>query len=269
MRVFRSTIVGIMLAGSSLVAQQPAPAPVPPAPNPGANRLDVLLTQWEQKMKGIESLVAVLKRTDFDPVAKTRDEWSGQLKFMRPNRAELFMKKTTNPQIYERFLCTGAFLYQYLPSQKLIQAHALPQRAPGQPIVDNSFVGFLAGMSAVEARKRFDLTLMKEDQWYAYIYVKPKLPEDKVEFSEARLALRLDTMMPAQMKFIPPNNAEITWSIEKLDPNVRVAATDFAPPQVNQLPQGWQMKQVPAQGAPAAAIPPANPPPSKVRPNGQ
>lgn len=269
MRVFSSIVLATLMASSTLVAQQPAPVAPPGAANPAANRLDALLTQWEQKMKGVESLVAVLKRTDTDPLTKAKDEFQGQLKFMRPNRAELYMKKTTNPQVYERFLCTGNFLYQYLPSQQLIRAHALPQRAPGQPIVDNSFVGFLAGMSAIEARRRFDLVLLKEDQWYAYIEVTPRLPEDKAEFTKARLALLQSTMMPAEMQFVPSNGAVVSWRIEKIDTNVRVAATDFAPPQVNQLPKGWQMQQLPAPGGPAAAIPPANPPPTKARPVGQ
>lgn len=269
MRVLCSTIAIVMTLGMPLMAQPPAKNPAPVAPNPGGNRLDVLLTQWEQKMKNVQSLVAVLKRTEKDPITKTEDEYRGQLKFMRPNRADLQMHKATNPQMYERFLCTGNFLYEFLPKQQLIRAHALPQRAPGQPIVDNSFVGFLAGMSAVEARRRFDMALLKEDQWYAYIEVKPKLPADKAEFSVARLALLQSTMMPAEMQFVPPNGAVIVWRIEKIDTNVQVAAADFAAPQVNQLPKGWQMQQVPPPGAPAANIPPANAPPRVARPNGQ
>jgi TIGR03009 family protein len=269
MRVFCSTIALLVTLGSPLAAQPPAPATAPGAPNPGGNRLDVLLTQWEQKMKSVDSLVAVIKRTETDVVAKVQDEYQGQLKFLRPNQADQLMKKSTNPQIYERHLCTGNFLYEFRPSQKIIRAHQLPQRAPGQAIVDNSFVGFLAGMSAVEARRRFELTLVKEDQWYAYIHVKPKLPEDKAEFSEARLALLLTTMMPAEMQFVPPNKAAIVWRIEKIDTNVRLAATDFAPPQLNQLPQGWQMQRVPPPGPTATNIPPVNAPPRIARPNGQ
>ena len=82
-------------------------------------------------MKGIQSLVAVLNGTDIDNVAKTTDVYEGTLKFLRPNRADLRMQKKNNPQDYERFLSTGNYLFQFLPKQKQIRAHAMPQRAPG------------------------------------------------------------------------------------------------------------------------------------------
>ena len=110
------------------------------------------------------------------------------------------------------------------------------------------------------------MTLLKEDQWYAYIEVKPKLAEDKAEFSVARLALLLTTMMPSEMQFVPPNNAVTKWNIEKIDTTTPIAATDFTPPQMSQFP-GWQMQQVPP---PAAAGGPVNAlPPRVARPNGQ
>ncbi len=256
-----ATTIG--LAGASS-AQPPAPSPAPVAPADAGKRLDELLTQWEQRMKGLNALVAVLKRTEIDNVAKTKEEYRGQLKFLRPDRADLTMQKTTNPQVYERFLSTGNFLFQFDPKQKVIRAYPLPQRAPGQPAMDNSFVGFLAGMSAAEARRRFDLTLLKEDQWYAYIEVKPRLADDKAEFSLARLALLKSTMMPAEMQFVPPNNSVIIWTIEKIDTNAAVAAADFAAPQLKQMPPGWQMQQMPPPGAPTNNIPP-----TKVRPVGK
>lgn len=256
-------VTGLLLTASA-AAQPPAPPAATPAP-PTDARLNELLNKWEQQMKGIQSLIATLKRIDTDDVAKTVDVYQGTLKFLRPNRADLFMQKVNNPQDYERFLCTGNFLFQFLPKQRLIRAHAMPQKAAGQPLVDNSFVGFLSGMGAAEAKQRFDMRLIKEDQWYAYIDVLPKRAEDKAEFSKARLALMLKTMMPAEMQFVPPNNAVTKWMIEKIDTTTPIAAVDFTPPQLNQLPAGWQMQQVP----PPAAGPVNALPPRVARPNGQ
>jgi TIGR03009 family protein len=242
---------------------QPPVASLPQAAalDPQKNRLDALLLQWEQKMQGVQSLVAVLKRTDIDPVARTSEEYRGQLKFMRPNRADLVVQKTTNPNQYERFLCTGNYIFQFLPQQKEIRAHPIPQRAAGQPALENSFVGFLAGMTAVEAKRRFDLTLLKEDQHYAYFEVKPRLLEDQAEFSIARIALLQTTMMPREMQFVAPKGDVLKWDIESIDINARVSAADFATPRT---PPGWQMQQMPPPGAPAAP-----PPPTRVRPQGK
>src|SRR5437868_1250785 len=75
------------------------------------------------------------------------------------------------------------------PREKVIRIHTLPQRAPGQPAVDDNFMGLLFGMSAQEAQRRYELTVMKQDQWYYYLSVKPRLAADRAEFTEARLAL--------------------------------------------------------------------------------
>lgn len=242
------------------VAAMPNPAPL----NPSNNRLDQLLLQWEQKMQGVQSLVARIKKTETDDLTKTTVEGVGYVKFSKPDRADLYVARSNNPQVYERFLCTGNYLFEFQPKQNLIRVHSLPKRAPGQPLVDNSFVGFLAGMGAAEAKRRFDMALVKEDQHYAYIIVKPLRQEDKAEFSEARLALLKSTMMPREMHFVPPDKNSIKWDIVSVDVNAQVPATDFAPPQMKQYP-GWQMQQMPAAGPPAAI----NPPPTKVRPNGK
>jgi TIGR03009 family protein len=246
---------------------QPPVANLPPAAplDPQKNRLDAVLLAWEQKMQGVQSLAAAVKRTDIDPVTKNTEEYRGQLKFMRPNRADLYVARTTNPQQYDRFLCTGNYIFQFMPQQKLIRAHPLPQRAAGQPALENSFVGFLAGMTAVEAKRRFDMALLKEDQHYVYLEVKPRLPEDKAEFSIARLALLQSTMMPREIQFVPPNGAVLKWDIESMDINARVTPADFATPQT---PQGWQMQTMPPPGAPQAP-PAAQPPPRVARPNGK
>jgi TIGR03009 family protein len=268
----------VLIAAAQVIAQAPTPpnlnpagqrppaAAMPnPAPlNPANNRLDQILLQWEQKMQGVQSLVARIKKTETDGLAKTSVEGVGYLKYTKPNRADLYIQRSNNQQIYERFLSTGNNLFVFLPKQNLIRVYSMPQRAPGQPVIDNSFVGFLAGMSAVEARRRFEMTLVKEDQHYAYIIVKPLRAEDKAEFSEARIALLKTTMMPREMQFVPPDGNPIKWDIQNVEVNAQIPATDFATPQMKQYP-GWQMQQMPAAGPPAAI----QPPPSKVRPNGK
>jgi TIGR03009 family protein len=268
----------VLIAAVQVVAQAPTPPNLNPAGqrppaaavpnaaplNPANNRLDQILLQWEQKMQGVQSLVARIKKTETDGLAKTSVEGVGYLKYTKPNRADLYIQRSNNQQIYERFLSTGNNLFVFLPKQNLIRVYSMPQRAPGQPVIDNSFVGFLAGMSAVEARRRFDMTLVKEDQHYAYIIVKPLRAEDKAEFSEARIALLKTTMMPREMQFVPPDGNPIKWDIQNVEVNAQIPATDFATPQMKQYP-GWQMQQMPAAGPPAAI----QPPPSKVRPNGK
>jgi TIGR03009 family protein len=259
--------------------QKPPGAPllmVPGQPAAPANaRLDQLLADWEKSMLGVESLMAAVTLTEIDGLTKNTKVYTGQIKFMRPNMADLYVANKGNPQEYKRYLCTGNFLYDFSPREKRIRAYPLPPRAAGQAIADNTFIGFLAGMSAAEAKRRFALTPMVskenptgEDKFYAYIIVEPRFPEDKAEFSIARLAILKTNMMPAEMRFITPTNDEVRWAIGSIQTNAasRVTRTDFGQPQ---KPTDWTMQQMPPPGQPTSNVPPAGPAPSKVRPNGQ
>lgn len=272
-----------LLAAAPLLAQQPAAKQAPPiapaappvaAPrnvnfDPDRDPLDKLLLQWEQKMKSLRSLATPVVKTETDKVAGTKTVYEGSVRLLRPDMADLYLaKKNAPPNTYERFLATRNYLYEYRPQQKLIRVHQLPQRAPGQPAVEDGFLSFLFGIEAKELKKRYDMTLMRQDQWYGYVHVKPVAAADKAEFSEARLAILLTTMLPAEMIFVPPGGDEVHWKLGPVDTAKQLVPADFAPP--TKLPPDWQMQQVPAArvAAPAgqpAPGPAAMPPPNKVR----
>ncbi|HTK76014.1 MAG TPA: TIGR03009 domain-containing protein [Gemmataceae bacterium] len=286
MRIAGCTVASLLIAAPLIAQQQPArpnltpagqkaaaiPTAVPsaaPALNPN-DPLDTLLLQWEHKMKSVESLYAKCVRTETDPlIANKIDEYAGWAKFQRPSRAHLYMEKKSNPQIFERYLSTGTFLYEYRPQNQLLRIHELPQRGPGQGPVEDNFLSFLFGIEAREAKRRYEINLVKTDANYHYLLIKPRFPQDKAEFSEARLVLWVTNLLPRQMEFIQPNGARVKWDIPQLDTTVRFSAADFQPPPAG---KGWNTVKVPPPGTqPAGMAPPAapgNPPPTKVRPSG-
>src|SRR4051812_46735521 len=216
--------------------QRPPAAATPTSLNPAAQRLEGLLVEWEKSMKGVETLMAAVKLTEIDDVARTSEDYEGHIKFMRPNFADLAVANKRNPQNYKRYLCTGTYLYDFAPKEKRIRAYPLQQRAAGQAVVDNTFIGFLAGISAAETNRRFNLTFVTspqnpngEDQYYYYLKVEPRVPEDKAEFSVARIAILKANMMPAEMRFVPPTGGEVRWTITSIQTNAasRVSRTDF------------------------------------------
>src|SRR5947199_65323 len=94
------------------------------------------------------------------------------------------------------------------PPAAVPPAPAAAPRNPGQPVLDDNFFGFLSGMDAKEAWRRYELTLVPgkpDDKWYYYLLVKPRFASDKAEFNEARLVLRQDSLLPAQISLVPPN----------------------------------------------------------------
>ena len=98
------------------------------------------------------------------------------------------------PQNVEHVICTGTFVYQFVPSSQVIKVYELKA---GQTNQDN-FLPFLQGMKAQDAKARYILTLEKEDKNYVYITILPRLPEDKADFRMARLVLWNGSFMPRE-----------------------------------------------------------------------
>ncbi|MBL8794271.1 MAG: TIGR03009 domain-containing protein [Planctomycetia bacterium] len=266
MRPIRLALLGLLL-GTAVQAQPAAPPtqPAPPAQAPPADnsRLDQMLARWEKEMGTIQSLATEMTRTTVDKTWGTTETYVGRAKYVKPNLALLEMQKKDNPQVFEKYLCTGTFLYQYVPASKAIHVHELPPPRPGQAPGDDNFLSFLFGMKAEEAKKRYDLKLVKEDQWYVYIEVTPKLAVDKSDFQKARLVLNQSNFLPRQIWFEQPNGNEISWDLPKAQSGVQIDRNEFAPPQ--QAPAGWTMVRVPR--AEAAPNPNNNAKPTVVRPN--
>src|SRR5262249_13747228 len=147
---------------------------------------DQLLLRWEQRMRGIDSLVADCTRAKVDKTYGGTEVFRGKAQYMKPNLANLYLVKDNKPAVYERFICSGNFLYQFVPEGKEIRVYELNQTKSGQVGEDN-FLSFLFGMKAEEAKRRYDLRLEKQDQHWIYIRVYPRFDQDKVDFQEAQL----------------------------------------------------------------------------------
>jgi TIGR03009 family protein len=239
-------------------AQTPPRTQTPPAAQPGLdarNRLDALLMTWEQKMTAVQTILAQVTRTSVDKTFQVVEVYQGTAKYMKPNLAMLDMKKKGKEEVFEKYICTGTFLYEYAPQDKEIRVHELPSPKPGQ-VSEDSFLSFLFGMRAEEAKRRYDLRLVKgppEDQWYYYVEISPRYDQDKQDFKRARLVLMASTFLPRELWFEQPNGNEVKWDIPKIESGVQLNRTDFTSPQA---PPGWQVKRMPkASTAPRVVRP--------------
>lgn len=262
MRTLSGILLGLTLAAPSLWGQEPQAA-TPPTAN--AERLNQLLLRWENRMQTVQSLAGDIERKTVDKSFGTTEIFVGYMeqgtgfRYLRPNLAFLELRKQNKPEVFEKYISTGVFLYEYVPQTKTVRVHDLPQ-TPGQ--AGNDFLSFLFGMKAEEAKKRYDLRLSKEDQYWIYIDIFPKTDADRAEFQQARLVLSSTTLLPRQLWFRGPgvNGNEITWDIPRIQVNANVARTDFAVPA---LEKGWTLQRMPARNA--AANPVVQP--RVVRPN--
>jgi TIGR03009 family protein len=265
MRSFGFLVGLIFLFATAVNAQQgnqpSQPAPVRMDPK---DPLDAVLMQWENKMTGITSLSAEVKRQRIDNVFKTSDLFVGSASYLKPNMAILDLHREKNASQFEKFICTGQYLYEYSPTQKQIRVHPMPTDKNGK-MADDNFLSFLLGMKAIDAKQRYDLKLLPEDANYIYLQVKPRTNEDHSEFSKAILALTKSTFMPRGLQFTEPNNNVIIWDIPSLQINAAIPKTAFATPTP---PPGWSMVSAPQQ--PRVSLDKGqNPPPRVIRPNGQ
>lgn len=240
MRHYCFTLFAILLSGATGLAQ---PATTPP---PAAQDLLVpVLQRWEKEMSKVETLAARCVRTDLSKTFGNKEVYEGGAHYMKlvngeqvTNLALLHMERKSNKEIFERYICTGEAFYQYVPQAKEIRFHKLPAQQPGQ-VADDNFLPFIFGMKAATAQQRYEMTLSSpEDQNYYYLMIRPRNPRDRADFTIARLALRKDNFMPAQLWFKEPNSDEHTWDIPKIQINVQIDRKEFMAPDV---PPGWKM----------------------------
>ena len=182
------------------------------------------------------------------------------------NLALLELKLEGQKEPKEKFICTGTYIYQFLPDQKEIRYYELPKPKPGQVVEDNNLLSLLFGMKAADAKRRYELKLAKEDTYYIYVDISPRSPADKADFQRARLILNKSNYLPRQLWFEHANRSEVMWDIPNLQVGMALDRRSFDAPKA---PAGWKLvagenrKQVvrPARPAPsggsAAPTPPA------------
>jgi TIGR03009 family protein len=244
--------------GANPTNSQPANL-VPPVLDP-QNRLDALLLQWEQRMKSVESIWAKdLVRTEKEKTGEVR-VLKGEARYLKPNLAALRMIREDNPALYELYISTGQFLYDYRPKSRKLYIHPLQG---GQ--FQNNFLSFLFGINAIDAKQRYELTLTKENKDFIYIKISPRFDAEKREFAQAQLVLQAGSMLPRRLWFEHPNGMEVTWDIPIMDTAQKLTPKDFVAPAA---PAGWETVRVKENDLPASSKGGANAP-RIVRPAGQ
>ncbi len=258
MRYSRSVLTCMLVLGTPLQGQQQPAAPVVLDQR---DKLDSLLLQWEAKMKEVQSLSAQIVRQKDDRIFRTKEIYEGTAKYLRPNYALLDLHRQDRPAIFERYISTGTYLYEYKQEYKQIRVHTLSPAKPGQ-VADDNFLSFLFGMRAEEAKRRYDMSLFKEDANYVYFKILPRFDADKADFKLAYLVLIKTSFLPRTLVFDEPNGNRVQWDIPVIDNGARLDRREFAQPAV---PNGWTMVRAP-KVSDGRAQPSNDPPPRVVRP---
>ncbi|HEY7424437.1 MAG TPA: TIGR03009 domain-containing protein [Gemmataceae bacterium] len=271
MRPFGLVLTALLLARLPARAQQ-TPAAPPAAPPAQDKVLDEHLRKWERAMKDVTSLGAQILRTDKDVTWDQVQTLSGEAYYLKSgtgptalNLALLELRATEGKkEMREKFICTGTFIYQFLPDRKEIRYYELPKPKSGQVAEDN-LLSLLFGMKADEAKSRYNLKLTKEDQHYVYVEIAPRNAADKSDFQRARMVLNKTNYLPRQLWFEHANGNEVTWNIPNLQTNMKLERRYFDAPKE---PPGWKMvagetRPQPHTVRPASPSAPSAPAPAK------
>ena len=246
MRCYGLVLATLVLASLPASAQQAQQTPAVPPAAADNKALDEHLVKWEAAMKKVETLGAELRRIDKDPVYEHVQKLTGVAYYMKAgngptaqNLALLEMRVEGQKAFKEKFVCTGAYIYQYLPEQKEIRYYKLPKPEAGQSAEENNLLSLLFGMKAEDAKRRYELKLSKEDTYYIYVDITPRSAADKSDFQRARLVLNKSNYLPRQLWFEHANRSEVMWDI----PNLQVGGGNvqrrwFDAPQA---PPGWKV----------------------------
>ena len=210
-----------------LTLAQPAAAPDP--------KLDAHLAAWEKATQGVTAFRAAFALTRTDPVFNKSREFTGTALVMKPGAAALRIVSKADPNDWDEFVCDGRTFYEYNGRAKTLTEHKVGRLTPvGE---DNLLLTILGGLKADELKKRFAVSLSKEDANYVYLTIKPQRPKDRQEFEQAVVILTGPKVpaphapyLPAAVRVWKPNGEEERWVLSNPEVNPKgVDARSFAP----------------------------------------
>ncbi len=155
MRLRGLALTALLLAAPTLAAQQPTTPPTTQT----ADALEGYLDRWQKTMEQVQALSAQIERTEKDQTTDVKKHFTGFTKYLRvgaggttQNLALLQMTPDGKKDFSERFVCSGALLYEFNQAEKQVVAHEIPKPKAGQ-VSDDNFLSFLFGMKKEEARQ--------------------------------------------------------------------------------------------------------------------
>jgi TIGR03009 family protein len=258
-------LTALCLAAGPLIADPPPAPKAPPAPpaqpappeeKPADPELDGYLTKWQDKMQAVSALSVKLDRKVKDKTLDVEVLSFGFAKYLKKgtdattqNLILMEMTPKGKKDFSDRFVCNGAYVYQYSPATKEIVAHEVPKPTPGQA-ADGSILDFLLGMKKEDVKRRWDLKLTKTDKSFIYVMVYPKYAEDKQDFKRAQMVLDKETFFPRRLWFEKPNDDEVTWDVHDIlsGPDAKIDQREFDQPALPD--KDWKLVPAPKSADP-------------------
>ncbi|MHC5541873.1 outer-membrane lipoprotein carrier protein LolA, partial [Singulisphaera rosea] len=241
-------------AAKSAPTTKAAPVASPPI-DPQGKRMDELLKFWAQRSSNLKTLDVVIKQTN--TLAK---QWGGKKEyregrafFQTPNLACIDFKSIVGQGAaskkvdYERIVVTGKDVWHYRSESKQIFIYPLG-REQRERALDEGPLPFLFNFRADEAKKRYKMSLLREDQDNYLIDVLPLEEIDKESFGKALIRLDKKQFLPTKIALYAPgypaDDSMKFYELANVRQNVAVPAENFR----GQRLANWKVEFVDSRG---------------------
>jgi TIGR03009 family protein len=216
-----------------LARPQPQPLKVEALPR----RLEEILKIWAQESAKIQKLQGNHSRLIYDNVFQVRKEAIGEFYYEAPDKGRIdiaaakdvkqqlikvgdkdFQCKPDRPEIW---ICNGKEIVRLDPTDKTGEVITIPEANQGANIMDGP-LPFLFGMPPEQAKRRYKLKLLKEDEKTKtiHLHVEPRLQADAANYREANVILDAKSFLPTAVKLVDPGgNLETVYIFSNVEVN--------------------------------------------------
>ncbi len=215
------------------------------APGDSNSNLDALLRGWEKRTAEMRSLRCEFRRKIRQQAYPDVIEEYGRAVYIRPNRGRMDLwrvqQRNGKRELVrsEIFICDGRNIHQYVFDAKEYIRHVLPPSEAGEQAA-RSALPFLFGMTAREARRRFDLRLYKESEKYAWLEIRPRAEQDKRQFRLVKVVLNKETYLPQAVLVVEPVGDQYLYEITRIEVNPEPPVSEEVV-QPLRPPRDWQV----------------------------
>lgn len=237
-----------------------AAAPLPPI-DPDGKRMEQLLGLWAKQSTRLKSLDVDIEQVK-ENKAWGKTTYKGRAQFKSPNLASIFFQKEEEQNGVkkyvpdERIVCTGKDVWHYKWDTQQVSIYDLGKEVRQRALQEGP-LPFLFNFRADEAKKRYRMSLVREDEKSYVINVFPLEDLDKECFSQALIGLDKKLFLPNAIALMEADGKSVKkYRILKIGPNAAVNDENF---KGKRPPQGWTVHYNPKENPSGVKPQPAQP----------
>jgi hypothetical protein len=205
---------------------------VPAPEKKSESRLDEVLRQWARAADARRSVSCRFTLTELDRTFEERKVSKAQALVQPPDRLRVDVLHKGRPSFI--LVLTGKAIHVFNFASRVEAIYPRPK--------DGTFLGaqtrrrtfreklnglvrgecyqqqlawLIAGLPVRDLPARFDVQLVKEDQWYAYLQLRPRRSKEREDVQRMRVVLNKDGWWVRQIWLLRPNDNETTFDFEQ------------------------------------------------------